>query len=91
MGWSIARPVWGRGLATEAARAVIDAAFKVHQDLNRIEATADTRNVASQRVMEKAGMRREGVPRQSRISRRELLDEAYFGILRNEWAEAHAF
>lgn len=85
MGWSIARPMWGRSLATEAARAVIDAAFKVHKDLNRIEATADSRNAASQRVMEKVGMKREGVLRQSRILRGEPLDEASFGLLRNEW------
>jgi ribosomal-protein-alanine N-acetyltransferase len=85
MGWSIARPLWGQGLTTEAAMAVIEAAFGAHPDLNRIQAMADGRNRASQRVMEKIGMRYEGTLRQSRITRDELVDEVWFGLLRAEW------
>ena len=87
MGWSIARPLWGRGLTPEAAVAVIDAAFSTHPDLNRIRAMADARNVASHRVMEKVGMSREGTLRQNRITRGEPVDEVWFGVLRCEWAE----
>ena len=87
MGWSIARPLWGRGLTTEAAQAVIDAAFNTHADLNRIRAMADARNAASHRVMEKSGMLREGTLRQNRLTRGEPMDEAWFGVLRSEWAE----
>ncbi len=36
MGYSIARSYWGRGLATEAARAVMEAAFAAYAPLNRI-------------------------------------------------------
>jgi RimJ/RimL family protein N-acetyltransferase len=85
MGWSIQRRLWGQGLATEAARAVVDSAFRTHSALNRVEATADSRNIASLRVMEKIGMRREGTLRQNRLSRGEYVDEAYFGLLRAEW------
>ena len=85
MGWSIARESWGQGLATEAARAIIDAAFDAHVNLNRIEATAHTENYASLRVMEKIGMSREGTLRLSRILRGEPHDEAYFAIVRREW------
>jgi RimJ/RimL family protein N-acetyltransferase len=85
MGWSIARPLWGRGFATEAARAVLATAFGTHLDLNRVRATADVRNVASRRVMEKLGMRHEGTLRQNRITRGEAIDEVWFGILRSEW------
>ena len=45
MGWSINRLLWGRGMATEAAQAVVDAAFTTHPQLKRIAATADERNV----------------------------------------------
>jgi [ribosomal protein S5]-alanine N-acetyltransferase len=86
LGYSTARPVWDRGIATEAAAAVISAAFEVHRDLNRIEATADVRNLASQRVLEKLGMLREGTTRQNRVVRGEVVDEAYYGLLRQEWA-----
>jgi ribosomal-protein-alanine N-acetyltransferase len=85
MGYAVARRVWGQGLATEAAQAVIDASFRSHPDLNRIRATADARNRASQRVMEKVGMTKEGLHRQDRVRRGELVDVAYYGILRSEW------
>jgi [ribosomal protein S5]-alanine N-acetyltransferase len=85
MGWSIARPLWGQGLTTEAALAVIEAAFGTYPNLNRIQAMADGRNRASQRVMEKIGMRHEGTLRQSRVTHAELVDEVWFGILRAEW------
>ncbi len=85
IGWSIARPLWGRGLTTEAATALIEAAFDVHPHLNRIRAMADARNQASHRVMEKLGMRGEGTLRQNRITHDELVDEVWFGVLRAEW------
>lgn len=85
LGYAIARVHWNIGICTEAARAVINAAFLTHTDLNRIHARADQRNAASQRVMEKLGMLKEGVLRLSRVERGEAFDEAWFGILRSEW------
>ena len=84
LGYSIARDRWGQGLATEAARAVVVAAFRT-LDLDRVFATADARNLASQRVMEKLGMRREALLRQHRRHRGEFIDEVHRGILREEW------
>ena len=46
---------WGRGLATEAARAMIRYGFE-ELALTRVIASADTVNASSLRVMEKAGM-----------------------------------
>ncbi len=85
LGYSIARRHWNQGYMTEAARAVMDLAFSTLPELNRIRAFADVRNRASQRVMEKLGMRAEGILRQNRVERGEPLDEAWFGILRSEW------
>jgi ribosomal-protein-alanine N-acetyltransferase len=85
LGYSIARTHWNHGYCSEAAATVIDAAFAGHSDLNRIHARADARNGGSQRVMEKVGMTKEGVLRMSRIERGEVLDEAWFAILRTEW------
>jgi RimJ/RimL family protein N-acetyltransferase len=86
MGWSIARPLWGRGLVTEAARLVRDAAFATVDTLYRLEATADVRNVGSTRIMEKLGMRHEGVRRGYRFHRGEWCDETWYGLLRPEHA-----
>ncbi len=84
VGYSVGRKQWNKGLATEAVRAVIDAAFSTHEDLNRVWARTDPDNVASQRVLEKVGMTKEGVLRLSRVYNGEAFDEAYFSLLRTE-------
>lgn len=86
MGYSIARRHWNQGFCTEAAQAVVDAAFGSCPELNRVRAMADVENRASQRVMEKLGMTKEGVLRQNRVERGEFIDEAWWGLLRSEWS-----
>ena len=88
LGYSLGRAHWGKGLTTEAAQAVIDAAFVSWPDLNRVEASADARNAASLRVMEKVGMQREALLRQHRLHRGELVDSAICGLLREEWEQS---
>lgn len=87
IGYSVAREHWRKGICTEAARAVIHAAFAAHEDLNRVHARADADNVGSQRVMEKVGMVKEGVLRANRVERGETIDEVVYSVLRNEWRE----
>ena len=55
LGYAIARAHWGRGIATEAARAVLEWAFTAH-DLVEVWASTDVDNVRSRRVLEKLGM-----------------------------------
>ncbi len=86
IGYSIARQHWNQGFCTEAAGTAIDAAFTGCPELNRIRAMADVANAASQRVMEKLGMTREGVLRQNRVERGEFIDESWWGLLRSEWS-----
>jgi [ribosomal protein S5]-alanine N-acetyltransferase len=85
IGYSIARPLWGRGLGTEAVRQVVATVFKQLTRLQRLRAMADARNVASIRVLEKSGFAREGVLRANRFHRDEPVDEVWFGLLRAEW------
>jgi len=61
-GYVLARPWWGRGLMTEALTEVVQWALR-QDDVFRIGAVCDVENVASARVMEKAGMIREGLLR----------------------------
>lgn len=57
LGYRLHPAFWGRGLATEGARALIESAFeRLH--LDRVAATTMAGNVGSWRVMEKCGMRR---------------------------------
>ena len=85
IGYAVAPRLWGKGMATEAARRVVGAAFEEYPMLERVRATADARNGASIRVMEKLGMKREGLLRQNRACRAELTDEVVYGLLRGEW------
>lgn len=84
IGWSIQRKFQGQGFAVEAARALLDFVFFERQ-LHRVTANSDARNVASTRVMESLGMRREGVMRKSQLLKGEWQDEYLYAILREEW------
>jgi len=83
--YGIAPPYWGQGLATEAARAVLRYGFEEKQ-LARIIASADTPNVASVRVLEKAGMRFERHGRTDTGG-----DLVYFAMSREEFRPDDAF
>jgi ribosomal-protein-alanine N-acetyltransferase len=65
-GYVLARPLWGRGYMTEALRAVVDFAF-ARPEVYRVWAVCDVDNVASARVMEKAGLSFEGVLRRHTV------------------------
>jgi RimJ/RimL family protein N-acetyltransferase len=58
-GYCLARDAWGRGIATEAARAFIAEAL-VQPEIWRVQAFCDVENRASARVLEKAGLTLEG-------------------------------
>jgi ribosomal-protein-alanine N-acetyltransferase len=62
IGYVLARPLWGRGLMTEAGRAIVDLAF-ADPAVHRVWAVCDADNRASARVLEKIGMTCEGVLR----------------------------
>jgi RimJ/RimL family protein N-acetyltransferase len=53
-GYVLAPPVWGKGLATEAVKALADTVFSLTR-ANRILANSRTHNMASRRVLEKTG------------------------------------
>jgi RimJ/RimL family protein N-acetyltransferase len=55
IGWRLARDAWGRGYATEAARAVLEEAFGP-LGLDEVFALTETENVKSQAVMRRIGM-----------------------------------
>ena len=84
IGWTLARSVWGRGFATEAARATLAFAFETLR-LHRVWAYCQPENVASSRIMEKIGMRREGLFRQCRYIKEQWIDTLYYGMLEEEW------
>lgn len=58
IGWRLARPYWGHGLATEGARAALNYGFQ-SLELDEIVSFTVPGNIRSRRVMEKIGMKRD--------------------------------
>ena len=74
---------WGRGLATEIAKALVKAGFDYFK-LHRVEAGVATGNVASIRVLEKIGMIREGTKRKILPIRGEWHDNYHYAIVEDD-------
>jgi RimJ/RimL family protein N-acetyltransferase len=84
IGYELVPDYWGRGYATEAARAM--AAFGFGElGLHRISAWCIADNAASAHVLEKVGMRREGCLRENEYYRGRWWDTLLYGLLEHEW------
>lgn len=77
LGYYLARPYWGRGLASEASRAFIDVAF-TRLGLEWVETDVEEGNAASEHILHKCGfkyVRREVIPGRGRIINFYKLDK----------------
>lgn len=91
LGYRLRRSAWGKGYATEGSRALVDKGF-AELGVERVVASTMVVNVASRRVMEKAGLRfvrnfRQPWP--DYIEGEEAGDVEY-ALLRPEWERARA-
>src|SRR5262245_16397889 len=82
IGYWLGEAFWGRGVATEALRAITQWAFD-NFDLGRIYAGVLEWNPASRRVLEKAGYQLEALLRNSIIKQNQVMDEFIYSIVRN--------
>lgn len=80
MGYCMSRAYWGRGLMPEALQAVMTYLFDV-VGLNRVAACHDVNNPKSGRVMDKAGMRREGILRAAGRNNQGICDEVWHATI----------
>ena len=81
IGYCMSRAYWGMGLMPEALKAVVDYLFDV-VGVNRIAACHDVNNPKSGRVMDKAGMRWEGVLRAAGKNNCGICDEVWHSVIR---------
>ena len=75
-----------KGYGTEAIQLIVDHLF-LTKEIVRIQAPTETRNISSQRALEKAGFSKEGIMRKSWYARGEYRDMYLYSILREEWRE----
>jgi RimJ/RimL family protein N-acetyltransferase len=76
----------GKGYGTEATKLLVDYLF-LSRNLIRIQAHTDARNTVSQKALQNAGFKKEGIIRKSVFARGEWRDRALYSILREEWKE----
>lgn len=84
LGYCLARSAWGQGFATEAAQLMIRFGFD-SLGLHRVWARCDSENSKSLRVLEKLGMRREGLAQQDCQIRGQWRDTFFYAVLAEEW------
>ena len=89
LGYWMGRDARGQGFASEAARALLDYGFG-ELGLERIFASHFPWNPASGRVLEKAGMQREGTLRGHVLKNGARVDLHFYGILRAEHPQTSA-
>ena len=85
IGYELDASHWGQGYATEAVRAILAFGFG-ELKLHRVWSFCLAENEASWRVMERAGLRREGLLRDNVWLRGRWWDTVVYGILEQEWA-----
>jgi len=84
IGYTISRPYWNQGIATQAAKEIINFGFTV-LDLNRIQGTCDSENNASSRILEKCGMQYEGLLHKYVISQGKPCDRKIYAIIKEDY------
>lgn len=89
LGYWLGLPFWGRGYGTEAARAVVGYGFGA-RDLHRVHASHFACNPASGRVIQKIGMKPEGVQGDHVRKWGQFHDLVLYGLLAYEWRAEQA-
>jgi len=84
LGYWVAEPLWGQGIAVEACRAVMGYAFAALEPV-RMQARVIAGNAASSRVLDKLGFRYEGTLRSALLRRGSFEDVLMYSLLRSDW------
>lgn len=85
IGYTLARQEQGKGYAQEAVTAVVDYLFGTLKK-HRITASLDPRNIASVKLLERIGFRREGLFVKSYFNNGVWEDDLMYAVLDEEWA-----
>jgi ribosomal-protein-serine acetyltransferase len=87
VGYWLGEEFQGRGLVTEACRALVDHALE-ELELNRVIISCATENKRSCAIAERLGFRREGVRRQAEWLYDHFVDHVVYATLASEWRQA---
>ena len=83
LGYYVAEEYWSRGIMTEAVKQICEYVFS-KSDILRIYAEPFAYNIASCRVLEKAGFQYEGTLRSNAVKNGKVIDMKMYSLLRTE-------
>jgi ribosomal-protein-alanine N-acetyltransferase len=84
IGFVLSRPYWNKGLMSEALARVLGYAFE-SIGLNRVEGFCLVDNLAGMRVLEKAGMKQQGVLREHLFQKGAFRDFCLYAVLKRDY------
>lgn len=83
LGYYVAEEYWGKGIMTEAVKQICEYVFN-KSDIIRIYAEPFVYNIASCRVLEKAGFQYEGTLRSNAVKNGKVIDMKIYSLLKTE-------
>ena len=84
MGYFIGEKYWNRGIMTDAVKQMLAYAFTNFPQLRKIFATPFDFNIASQKVLEKAGFEREAILKRAAVKNGKIIDLHYYSIFKQD-------
>ena len=84
IGYVLNKKYWNKGIMTEVLKEIVEFGFD-EMNLVRIETRLDSMNVASERVMQKNGLKYEGTLRKKEFLKNKFIDVKYYSILKDEY------
>lgn len=81
IGYFLAKPYWGKGIATDSVKKMTEFGFKKLK-LTRVWAMISSDNPASGRVLEKAGYKLEGIMRKSIYKKGKCFNQLMYGVIK---------
>ena len=82
LGYFIGEKYWNRGIMTEAVKQMVTYSFTNFPQLHKIYATPFDFNIASHKVLQKAGFEREAILKQAAIKNGKVVDLHYYSIMK---------
>ncbi|MFC2103421.1 GNAT family N-acetyltransferase [Bacteroidota bacterium] len=84
IGYWLAEPFWGKGIATKSVKAMTEYVFNNFK-INRLFAGVFEGNEASERVLGKAGYKLEGISSKAVYKEDKFLDQKMYGIVNEQF------
>jgi len=86
LGYWLGEPFWGKGIATEAVKMIVDYGFN-ELNLIRIFTGVIDRNIASQKVLEKVGFKLECISKKAIVKNNIICNEYKYSLLKENFKE----